>query len=183
MKTTAKLFCYFLAASYIPAAVVHAILKAILPNGRVFGSLFHMFLYHERYPYQYIGVVALVYAVVASIGAVLWSATRGWRRWIAIIGIMVGTVIIASVPGGILWSIHDMEAGFYPASDLFWSHIQRDALNGLGLGWLILYLSVPYNIIGLIVGYWVTATGFRLRERWKKEERDVAPGNQEGEFR
>jgi hypothetical protein len=42
-------------------------------------------------------------------------------------------------------------------SDLLWG-----ASTGLQTGWLVIALSLPYNILGLIAGYVVTHFGFRI---------------------
>jgi len=133
-----------------------------MPRGHVFGGLYRMFLYHESHPFQYIAVVALTYGVIATGCALRLSRLAGWRHSAAIVGIIFATVLVASVPGGVLWKIHDMQAGYFTTGSRFWSDLLWGASTGLQVGWLVIALSLPYNIIGLILGYAVTHLGFRL---------------------
>jgi len=137
-------------------------LHAVLPDGRVFGALPRMFLYHESHPFEYIALVALTYGVVVTVCVHRFPPLHGWCRGIAICGIMLTTIILASVPGGVLWKIHDMQAGFFTKGARFWGDLLEGAFTGLQIGWLILALSFPYNAIGLLVGYRVTAYAFKI---------------------
>lgn len=121
-----------------------------------------MFMYHEAHPFQYITIVALTYGVVATVCVICWPKLTGWRLRIAIVSIMLVTIIAASVPGGVLWKIHDMQAGYFPTGAKFWNDLLWGASTGLQGGWFVIGLSFPYNIIGLIAGYAVTLSGFRL---------------------
>ena len=75
---------------------------------------------------------------------------------------MVTTIFAASIPGGVLWKIHDMQAGFFTKGARFWDDLLWGASAGLQVGWLIVLLSLPYNVIGLVVGYAVTSFGFKI---------------------
>lgn len=157
---TLKVFLYFWTISFVTASAVYFLLSLTMPYGYVFGFLYRMFLYHWEYPYQYIALITFVYSAIAS----TWSAFCSWpiagkRRvfsWLIIASI---TVIAASIPGGILWTLHDMQAGFFTRGARFWKDLQNGALTGLQVGWLVVALSVPYNIIGLILGYFITDYG------------------------
>lgn len=161
MPGVLKLFTLFAVGAFLLGSVGYLALHAVMPHGYVYGRLSRMFLYHESHPFQYIAVVALTYGVIATACAFRWSRLAGWRRSAAIISIIVATVVIASVPGGVLWKIHDMQAGYFPPGARFWSDLLWGASTGLQVGWLVIALSFPYNIIGLILGYVVTHFGFR----------------------
>lgn len=162
MSIAVKLFAYFFISSFGLAAFGYALLKELLPGGFVFGSLPRMFLYHYSHPYQYIAVVALIYACVATPCVLIFSrVSRGCKTGV-IIGIMFLTIMIASVPGGVLWEIHDMQAGYFPKGNVFLDHLFDGAMMGLQGGWLVIALSVPYNLAGLILGYFVTSIGFKM---------------------
>lgn len=159
MSRILKLFAYFVLASFLPAAGVYLALRAFMPYGYVFAAPYRMFLYHWEHPFQYITLVALTYASLATPCALQWSGVNGVRRSALILGLMAATILAASVPGGMLWKIHDMQAGFFTAGARFWSDLGEGAMWGLKTGWLIIAWSVPYNIFGVVIGYFVTSCG------------------------
>ncbi len=162
MPRALKLFTLFAAGAFLLGAIGYLALHAVMPDGHVFGGLYRMFSYHELHPFQYIGVVALTYGAIATPCALRWSRLAGWRRSAAIIGIIVMTVLVASVPGEVLWKIHDMQAGYFTAGARFWSDLLWGASTGLQIGWLVIAFSLPYNIIGLVLDYVVTHFGFNI---------------------
>ena len=171
MKNPAlKLFVYFALLCFVPGSIVYLLLYAIMPGNYVFGYLFLMFCYHFQHPFQYIAVVAVTYAIIATAFALKWPDIMGWHRRLLIFGIMISTIIVASVPGGVLWKIHDMQEGFIPAGSKLWADLGWGALTGLEIGWLIVALSIPYNIIGLILGYFVTKNGFKMAAAGRKQD-------------
>jgi hypothetical protein len=162
MSRAFRLCGYFAASAFLLGASGYLALHAVLPRGYVFGSLYRMLLYHEAHPFQYIAVVALTYAAIATPCAIRWSGSSGWRRTLLIIGVMVASIFAASVPGGILWKIHDMQAGFFTSGSRFWNDLLWGAWTGLEIGWLVIALSLPYNIVGFVSGYAVTNYGFKI---------------------
>ena len=78
----------------------------------------------------------------------------GLTRFLEILSVILVSLVLACPLGGMLWHFHDMQAGFIPS---FWQRkLLRGFSEGLQLGpWLIL-LSIPFNIISLIVGYFAT---------------------------
>ena len=63
--------------------------------------------------------------------------------------------------GGMLWHYHDMKFGFFP--DNWISKMVNHGFSmGLELGWLIILFSIPYNIFGSIVCYFLTKKGIEL---------------------
>lgn len=157
-----RIFSFLFATAFACASVVYLLLRAVMPHGWVFGALYRMFLYHWQHPFQYIALVTLVYALLATAVIMRWPLLAGKRRAAAIFAILLGTILVSSAPGGALWKIHDMQAGYFPAANRFWSDLLWGAKQGLLLGWLIITLSVPYNVIGLAAGYFLTKRGFDL---------------------
>jgi hypothetical protein len=53
-----------------------------------------------------------------------------------------------------LWFYHDMQAGYFPAN---WTNrmVSNGISMGLSTGWLIIMLSIPYNILGLVAAYFI----------------------------
>lgn len=162
MSRAFKLPLFFAASSFLLGSIGYLILSEIMPSGRVFGSLYRMFLYHDAHSMQYIAVISLVYTIVATICAPRCSHLVGWRRSAAILCILAATVLLASIPGGVLWKIHDMQAGHFTTGVQFWSDLVWGASVGLQLGWLVIALSLPYNILGLAAGYMVTHAGLGI---------------------
>ncbi len=162
MPRALKLFAFFAASAFLLGAAGYMALHTDRPHGHVFGALPRMFLYDEDHPFQYLSVVAITYALIATACVLRWPCLVGWRRTLAIFAIMVATVLVASIPGGILWKIHDMQAGFFTTGARFWSDLFWGASTGLQVGWLVVLLSLPYNIIGLVAGYAVTSFGFKI---------------------
>ena len=159
MTRVLKIYAFFAVSAFVLGSLGYKIVQSLTPNDHVFGVLYRMFLYHESHPFQYIAVVAFTYAFIATGCALLWPRLFGWRQGSAIILL---TVLVASVPGGILWKIHDMQAGFFTKGSRFWRDLLWGASAGLQVGWLVIALSVPYNIIGLIAGYGITRLGLRI---------------------
>jgi hypothetical protein len=129
-----------------------------------FAGLYRMFMYHKQHPFQYIAVIAVCYALVASIWAwTVGSKQKGLIRWITIATLIPATILLASFPGGVLWSWHDMQAGFVPA---FWFRkLMRGGVWGVETGWLVVGLSFPYNICGTVAGVLVTDIVERILRR------------------
>lgn len=63
------------------------------------------------------------------------------------------TILLSSPLGGVLWQIHDMHNGFIPNNDEIWRKINKGIAWGFMYSWLIVLLSIPLNLIGLVVGY------------------------------
>ncbi len=167
MPPALKLFGYFALSAFVLSSVVYFVMHSISPY--VFAGLFRMFMYHESHPLQYIAIVAITYAVIATVCVLRLPKLTRWRQRAAIVAIMLLSVIMASVPGGILWKIHDMQAGFFTTGERFWSDLFWGASTGLSVGWMVIALSIPYNVIGLIVGYRVTGYGFNLAAKLRAE--------------
>ena len=118
----------------------------------VFGGLFRMFMYHEEHPLQYITVVSVVFGIIGTFWLRVFGHTTGRRRWISIIGAIGLTIVVASIPGGILWKIHDMQAGYFPRGARFLEGLLWGAKEGLMEGWLVIVASIPYNLLGFGIG-------------------------------
>ncbi len=136
-----------------------------MPDGAVFGSWFRMFEYHYQHPYQYIAIVAVAYGLTAAAWARFLGHLTGVKRMVSIVAVMLGALILASVPGGLLWGIHDVQAGFVPPSPVLRRNLMWAATTGLTFSWVIIGLSIPYNILGCVTGYAVTHFGQKILEK------------------
>jgi len=162
MKKFAITFMFFTMACWLLASLGYMMMVQIIPDGEVFGTMIRMFLYHFKYPYQYIFVVAVAYGLVATTWCKFFGDLCGWKRVVSILMVMPVTILIASVPGGLLWEVHNVQAGFMPPLPVLYNNMIWAATAGLKLGWLIIALSIPYNIIGFITGFAITHYGQRL---------------------
>lgn len=120
--------------------------------GHTFGGLFRMFMYHEEHPLQYVAVISVVFGVIGTFWLKLFGHTVGLKRWISILVAIALTVAVASAPGGMLWKIHDMQAGYFPQGARFWNDLLWGAKKGMKVGWLVVAASIPYNLVGLVFG-------------------------------
>lgn len=152
----AKLFMAYFAACFISASAIYQILHLIMPKGYVFGALYRMFLYHEVHPEQYIAIVSAAYGFSALIWTFRFGKKKGFARYFSMLAMMFLAIAIASPVGGILWTFHDMQVGFFPDRDVMINHFCDGAVTGLEIGWLIILLSIPYNLIGIVGGIFVT---------------------------
>ncbi len=165
MKKYLVHFISFTAVSWFLASSVYLLLAQIMPSGVVFGSWFRMPAYHWQHPYQYILVVAVAYGLTATIWGRFLGHLRGWKRAVSIGLVMVISLLVASIPGGILWGIHDIQAGFVPQYPVMLRNLMWAGTAGLTAGWLIIGLSIPYNILCCIGGYFLTHFGQRFLEK------------------
>ena len=120
---------------------------------RVFGALIRMYCYHFTYPYQYIFIVCLSFGIFGTIWDKYCRKMTGIKKRLSIIFLLILTVLYSSVFGGILWKIHDMQAGYFTTGMRFVDDLKWGAMAGLLCGWMIVLLSIPFNIITGIVMY------------------------------
>ncbi|WP_046759048.1 hypothetical protein [Kordia jejudonensis] len=154
-------FLFFWISSFVLASALYYALWLIVPNHRVFGTLYRMFLYHFAFPLQYIVIPCFFYGIFATLLTKSFrKATTVKRIWLTI-AICLLTIIVSSPFGGMLWNFHDMQAGFFPEN---WVSvmIQKGFSWGMEIGWFIILLSIPYNIICGIGCYYLTKKGVKL---------------------
>ena len=149
-----KSILLFGVVSFVAASVIYFVISLIFEAP--LGALYRMLLYHHAHPYQYISVVAVVYSIIAATWAYYFHNTKKWKRYLGIGIVLLLTVAISNIACGVLWKIHDMQAGCFTHGGRFYSDLIWGAKTGLCLGWLIVALSIPYNIIMLVVGVILT---------------------------
>ena len=158
MKKSPFYFIVYFAVCFVGLAALYwaiTLSKISVWEDSAFAALFRMFLYHYTHPMQYIGVVAACYALVATIWTVFMKRMRtGLTRFLEILFVIIVSLALACPLGGMLWHFHDMQAGFFPS---FWLRKLREGLSeGLQLGPVLILLSIPFNILSLIAGYFAT---------------------------
>ena len=152
---------FYWVTSFMLSSLMYLILWLIMPHHHVFGSLYRMYLYHEEFPLQYIAIPSFFYGIIATLLAVKFSKKNTLAQIFLTVIIIVLTILLSSPFGGALWHYHDMKAGYFPTN---WISIMfsEGFTWGLELGWLIIGLSLPYNIIGSISCFFLTKKGAEL---------------------
>lgn len=146
MNRTLRLFFFLLLGAFAAGVVLFVAIGRLFSSERTFASLPRMFTYHESHPYQYLLVVAVCFASLATAWVQKRQALAGWQRHAEILGLLTITILTASIPGGVLWKIHDMQAGYFPSGPKLFTDLASGAIMGLQVGWLIVAFSFPYNI-------------------------------------
>ena len=148
--------------SFSTAMAGYYLLRLVLPGHHVFGAWYRMLLYHEAHPVAYIALCCFFYGLLAAAFADAFWRRGTTRGRVGIVGIIVLLTMALSTPlGGMLWYWYDMQAGYFPAH---WRRILlvEGSRDGLAVGWLVVLLSVPCNVLGGAVCYFLTRTGARL---------------------
>jgi hypothetical protein len=159
-----KRFLFFCLAGFTLAAGAYYVLVLLMPDGRVFGSVFRMYLYHLQFPLQYIFIPCFFYAIIASAFSRWFAKSKLTAQLFIMTIIIVLTILISSPVGGMLWYYHDMDAGHFPES-WFSKMVEYGFVDGLGFGWLIIGLSFPYNLVCCILAFFLTRKGSEWFER------------------
>lgn len=139
---------------FLAASLGYLIMKFVLGWDHVFGALIRMFLYHEEHAFQYIALMSGMFSLVSMTALYFtrFNQTRA-KLFLIYLGCVITTIVLASPIGGIMWTIHDMQAGYFLEEYRFYSALWDGAYVGLCLGWLIILGSMPYNLLGILVGW------------------------------
>lgn len=161
MTITTKRLLFYWATSISLATMLYYVLWALMPGNYVFGLLFRMFLYHWEHPVAFIAIPCFFYGIMATLWADKFSKQKVMGRILLTIVIIAATVLVSSPFGGMLWHYYDMKAGYFPTNWLA-ILVGHGFKWGIEIGWKIVLLSIPYNIIGSIVCYFLTKKGTEL---------------------
>jgi hypothetical protein len=148
-------FALALFASFVFAAACYDILLffGILP----FARLYKVYSYHWEHPYQFMFIPCFIFSILGTVFAGKFKKVPYGKQIGLTLLIVFLTILISSPLGGMLWHLHDMLAGFFPENWL-WKLIRYGFREGIQMGWLIIALSVPYNIIGITAGFFILRT-------------------------
>ena len=156
-----SLFFYWI-SSFLIASSMYYLLLLIMPDQYVFGgTIFKSIFYYRQFPLEYILIPCFFYGIIASLFSNKFKRQGLKNRILIIILILVLTIFISSPFGGMLWFYHDMKAGYFPANWVY-KIINRGTSLGIELGWMVILMSVPYNLLGSIVCYFLTKKGAEL---------------------
>lgn len=161
MKTVTKRLLFYWVTSFILASIFYYILWIIMPRHNVFASLFRMFSYHWEYPISFIAIPCFFYGILAIIFTKMFLRQTVFKQILLTLLIVTLTILISSPFGGMLWHYYDMKAGYFPLNWIL-KMIKNGFSQGFEVGWLIILLSVPYNILGIIACYFLTKKGSEL---------------------
>ncbi|RYD19234.1 MAG: hypothetical protein EOP88_19770 [Verrucomicrobiaceae bacterium] len=159
---TLRLFAFLAGSAFLLAICGYFSLWLVIPEDSDIGAMYDLFKYHWSHPFHQIGLVSLCYALVAT--PVILSPADPVRRWpkSSTLFIVVLSLIIATPGGGVLWVLHDMRAGHVPEGQAVWDHIGWGIGYAVSISWLVILVSVPYNLFGLVLGHLVTRQGYRM---------------------
>lgn len=149
----AKVFALVFAGLTLYCSAVYLVLRDVVGLQLVFGGLYRMFMYHAQHPFQYIAIFCAVFAAGLASVLACWPRARQWPAWALTSLVLLLTVLLGSALGGALWSLHDMQAGFFPPSHRLWQDVGWGVQSGVQVGWLVLLLSVPFNVLCLPAFY------------------------------
>jgi len=124
-----------------------------------------MFMYHVAFPFQYIGLVSVIFGVVGTCWIKYFGKTIGVQRHFTILLAICLTVLLSMVPGGMLWKIHDMQLGFFPSGQRFWNDLFWGARQGIFVSPFIAFYSFPFNLIGILYGFLALILGARIASK------------------
>lgn len=150
-----RVFGILFVTAFVVGVASYWLLHSVLGQRHVFGSLFRMFLYHDQHPEQYIAVVAFFYAVLAATWGVR-TRSVGWRWHFSLFSVLVATLLLSSAVCGVLYFVHDMQAGYFPPWERRIGVFANGVVTGITLGWLIVLLSFPFNVITTLLAYAAT---------------------------
>jgi len=130
------------------------ILSFFMPKSFVFGAFYRMILYHWENPMSYISLPCFFFGIIAPYLTKGFLTKTFFKQLLTLFIIITLTIILSSPLGGMLWHYHDMKAGYFP-NNWFVKIVSQGSLEGLQLGWLIILLSFPYNILGSIISFYL----------------------------
>ena len=149
----AKVFALGFIGLTLYCSAVYLLLRDVVGLRMVFGGLYRMFMYHAKHPFQYIALFCAVFAAGLALVLACWPKARQWPAWVLTTLVLLLSLLLGSALGGALWSLHDMQAGYFPPGDRLWPHLWWGVESGLYVGWLVLLLSLPFNVLCLPAFY------------------------------
>lgn len=154
MKKCAFCFIAFFVVCFCGLASLYR-LVSLLMGEPAFPWVLFGWNHQVEHPMQYICVVAVCYAFVAALWTVWMKRQRRGVLWsLEALAVIIVALVLACPLGGMLWHFHDMLAGFFP--DFWLRKLVGGFVDGLMVGPRLVFYSFPYNLIGLIAGYFVT---------------------------
>lgn len=151
--------------TFLVGSVTYVLLDLI--QRQVFFGLYRMFMYHEAFPFQYIGLASIIFGLVGAFWIKFFGKLRGFKRNLSILLAIFLTVLLSSIPGGMLWKIHDMVLGYFPQGQRFFDDLWWGVRQGVFVGPLIAVFSFPFNIIGIVYGFYALDLAAHISGKFK----------------
>lgn len=161
MRSYLYMMFFFWLTSFVIATLSYFILSVVLPSSRVFGSWYRMIDYHFQNPIAFTAIPCFFYGIIAPFFAENFTYLNQKKRLLKTIYIILLVVLVSTPFGGMLWHYFDMKAGYFPKT---WMEklLVQGSWDGLKMGWIIIALSFPYNLLGAVVTYYITRLGSEL---------------------
>lgn len=149
-----QVFYFFFSRSLLMAVAGYYLLWLMMPDHYVLGSWIRMYTYHWQHPITYILIPCFFYGLIAVFFIRKFQTQSVFKKILWTLLIVVLTIFASSPWGGMLWHYHDMQNGYFPQN---WEYliITKGFTMGFSLGWLIIATAIPYNILGIIIAYFL----------------------------
>jgi hypothetical protein len=112
--------------------------------------LAHVAQYQNQYPIPYLLTFAFVFAVVSALWLVRLRSRRSRLRPIHIAAIPFVAVLLAGPIWGMLWTYHDIQAGFFPGFQQMVDYLLFGAQYGLFFSLNGAVQSLPFSLLAYI---------------------------------
>jgi hypothetical protein len=152
MNSTLKNLFYYWFSSLLTAIIGYYMLQMVSSNKIVFGSFFRMHSYHHENPIEFIVIPCFVFGLIATFFSNNFESKTKFKRILITLTIVITTIILSLPLGGFLYFYYDMKAGFFPNN---WIEIiiSKGFSQAFSVGWFIILVSFPYNILGIAATY------------------------------
>lgn len=152
--TKACLFNFMLL--FLISSSIFWLVNLLMKNKCIFGTFEGSSNYHCLFPYQYIVIASISYAIIISIWTFYFYEADRKQKHLSLL-IAFGIIIfLSSILGGVLWAVHEM--------------LEEPLLRGMGTfqffifqikrsiiyGWLAIAKSFPFNLVMLVIGLVIT---------------------------
>jgi len=158
VKINLQRLLFFWIAGFILALSGYFLLHCLMPDGQIFGALYRMFVYHWKHPVSYIAIPCFFYGIFATALSTYFNKRKLFGKIILTLLILILTILFSSPFGGMLWHYHDMQAGYFPVGWIK-KMIVTGSEQGLEIGWVVILLSFPYNLLGAILCFFLSRYG------------------------
>ena len=153
------LACVYAIASLIIAGTLYTVIHWLMGSYQTFWALYRMPAYHLEYPMLYAMIPCFFFGVIASLFHATFQRVSIWRQLGIFLGIMCLVLVLSSPFGGMLWYYHDMQAGYFPEHWIS-KMVLDGARQGLLFWWLIVGLSIPFNLLWIGACFWLMKAQF-----------------------
>jgi hypothetical protein len=109
--------------------------------------LAHIAPYLDEHPIPYLLTIAFIFAVVGALWLMFIMPRFTRFRFLQIMLLPWITLLVAGPVWGMLWTFHDMQAGFFPSFPQMINYLFFGAQQGLLWVLIIALYSLPFSIL------------------------------------